>query len=72
MPLPAASASKAQVTSESEGNPSVETNPFARASFMSCKWLMRLPLWASATSVSDGVVRKIGWEFSQLTPPAVE
>ena len=43
-----------------------------RASSASSAVLTRLPLWPSARPVPVGVVRKLGWAFSQVVEPVVE
>ncbi|SLJ83143.1 Uncharacterised protein [Mycobacteroides abscessus subsp. abscessus] len=47
-------------------------SPSSRARPASSAVLTRLPLWPSARPEPTAVVRKIGWAFSQVTPPVVE
>ena len=60
--------SSAAITSESD----VERNPtpFSRSSPCSSTALIRLPLWASATSRRSA--RQTGWVFSHELAPVVE
>ena len=58
----------------SESDVEVNCTPLARSSAWSSTALMRLPLWASASSTFPLVpaLRCTGWEFSHSLEPVVE
>ena len=67
-------ASSSVIRSESE----VAAGCEPRLRSVPCNWwassavLTRFPLWPSAMPVPVRVVRKVGWEFSQVEAPVVE